>query len=70
VPHKETVNRTVNILVQIVLLFGGGKCQVLIEEKLDEIDAGLQHSLRKSPRCLGQEMSVKFTVLPKKNLSL
>jgi hypothetical protein len=34
------------------------KCQVLTDEKLDEISARLEHSSQKSLRCLAQEIGV------------
>jgi hypothetical protein len=34
------------------------KCQVLTEEKLDDIGARLEHTLRKSLKCLDQETGV------------
>jgi hypothetical protein len=44
--------RTTGLLIDMTQKY---KCRVLTEEKLDDIGARLEHTLRKSLNCLAQE---------------
>lgn len=66
VPHRETVHRIVNKVRATGSLLDRKpelKRRVLTEEKLDEIGARLEHSPRKSLRCLAQETGVSITTV-------
>lgn len=57
VPNIETIHTTVNTFRQMVLTEERNR-QVLIEEKLDEIGARLEHSSQKHLKCLTEEIKI------------
>jgi hypothetical protein len=57
VPSRQTIHNLVNKLRTIGLIINKKKHkrQVLTEEKLDDIGAKLEHTPRKSMKCIAQE---------------
>jgi transposase len=65
VPSRQTIHKLVSKLRTMGLLTNKKakhKCHMLTEEKLDAIGARLEHTSRKSLKCLAQETGVsKFS---------